>query len=160
MYTCVCLCVCVCVCARARAMWLQSYPTLCDPVDCSSPSFSIHGIFQARILEWVAILSPGDLPNPGVEPGSPTLQADSLPSEPPGKPGYYAHTWLMHCVVEHPKTTILQFKAENLRNVSRCPWPQQSKALAGLRVPVTRRLLSLEKTHSSGSRILFQNYIS
>ena len=30
--------------------------------------------------------SPGDLPNPGVEPGSPTLQADSLPSEPPGKP--------------------------------------------------------------------------
>ena len=160
MYTCVCLCVCVCVRARARAMWLQSYPTLCDPVDCSSPSFSIHGIFQARILEWVAILSPGDLPNPGVEPGSPTLQADSLPSEPPGKPGYYAHTWLMHCVVEHPKATILQFKAENLRNVSRCPWPQQSKALAGLRVPVTRRLLSLEKTHSSGSRILFQNYIS
>ena len=30
--------------------------------------------------------SPGDLPNPGIEPGSPTLQADSLPSEPPGKP--------------------------------------------------------------------------
>ena len=33
----------------------QSCPTLCNPVDCSPPSFSIHGILQARILEWVAI---------------------------------------------------------------------------------------------------------
>ena len=32
----------------------QSCPTLCDPVDCSPPSSSVHGIFQARILEWVA----------------------------------------------------------------------------------------------------------
>ena len=44
------------------------------------------GILQARILEWVAMYSPGDLPNPVIEPRSPTLQADSLPSEPPGKP--------------------------------------------------------------------------
>ena len=33
----------------------QSFPTLCDPTDCSPPGFSIHGILQARILEWVAI---------------------------------------------------------------------------------------------------------
>ena len=33
----------------------QSCPTLCDPVDCSLPGSSIHGIFQARVLEWVAI---------------------------------------------------------------------------------------------------------
>ena len=33
----------------------QSNPTLCDPMDCSLPGSSIHGIFQARILEWVAI---------------------------------------------------------------------------------------------------------
>ena len=33
----------------------QSWPTLCDPVDCSLPSSFIHGILQARILEWVAI---------------------------------------------------------------------------------------------------------
>ena len=44
----------------------QSCLTLCDPEDCSPPGFSIHGIFQARILEWVAISSPGDLPNPGI----------------------------------------------------------------------------------------------
>ena len=34
---------------------IQSCPTLCDPMDCSPPGSSIHGIFQARILEWVAI---------------------------------------------------------------------------------------------------------
>ena len=42
---------------------------------------------QARILEW-PFPSPGDLPNPGIEPRSPALQADSLPSEPPGKFNY------------------------------------------------------------------------
>ena len=48
--------------------------------------YTIHGILQARILEWVATPSSRDLPNPGIEPRSPTLQADSLPAEPPGKP--------------------------------------------------------------------------
>ena len=43
------------------------------------------GILQARRLEWVACLPPGDLPNPGIKPRSPALQVDSLPSEPPGK---------------------------------------------------------------------------
>ena len=99
----------------------ESCLTLCDPRDCSPPGFSVHGILQARILEWVAIPfsrgssqprdwtlvsyiasrfftiwatreaqgywsgwpipSPADLPNPGTEPGSPALQADSLPTE-------------------------------------------------------------------------------
>ena len=58
-----------------------------DPMDCSQPGFSVHGISQARILEWVASSSSGDLPDPGIEPGSPTFGADSLPSEPPGKSG-------------------------------------------------------------------------
>ena len=49
------------------------------------PGSSVHGILQARILEWVAFPSPGDLPNPGIEPRFPALQADSLPTEPPGK---------------------------------------------------------------------------
>ena len=59
----------------------QLCPTLCNPMD-----YTIHAIFQARILEWMPFPSPGDLPNPGVEPRSPTLQADSLPAEPQGKP--------------------------------------------------------------------------
>ena len=47
---CVCVCVCVCVCSGP-----QLCPTLCDTMDCSPPGFSVHGIFQVRILEWVAI---------------------------------------------------------------------------------------------------------
>ena len=50
-------------------------------MDCSPPGSSVHGILQTRILEWVAIPSPGDLPDPGIEHGSPALQADSLPSK-------------------------------------------------------------------------------
>ena len=60
----------------------QSCLTLCSSMDCSPPHSSVHGIFEARILEWVAFPSPGDLPDPGIEPGCPTLQADSLLSEP------------------------------------------------------------------------------
>ena len=47
--------------------------------------YAVHGVLQARILEWVSFPSPGDLPNPGIEPRSPTLQVDSLPAEPQGK---------------------------------------------------------------------------
>ena len=64
----------------------QSCLILCDPMDCSLSGSSVHGILQARILEWVACPAPGDLPNPGIEPRFPALQVDSLPSEPPGKP--------------------------------------------------------------------------
>ena len=56
-------------------------PTLSDPMD-----YVVHGILQARILEWVAFPSPGDLPNPGIEPRSPALQAYSLSAEPKGRP--------------------------------------------------------------------------
>ena len=41
--------------AAPAAKSLQSYPTLCDPIDSSLPGSSIHGIFQARVLEWVAV---------------------------------------------------------------------------------------------------------
>ena len=65
---------------------MQSRPTLCEPMDCSPPGSSVHGILQARRLEWVAIPSPGDLPDPGIEPGFPALQADSLPLSHQGSP--------------------------------------------------------------------------
>ena len=55
--------------------------TFCDPMDCSLPGASVHGILQAGTLEWVAIFSSRDLPRPGIESmslASPALQADSL----------------------------------------------------------------------------------
>ena len=69
-----------------HAKSLKLCPTLCDPRDCSLLGSSVHGILQARILEWVAISFSRGFPDTGIEPGSPTLQADSLLSEPPGAP--------------------------------------------------------------------------
>ena len=66
---------------------VQSCLTLCDPMDCSPPGSSIHGILQVfPILYWSGLPfpSPEDLPDPGTEPRSPALQADALTSEPPG----------------------------------------------------------------------------
>ena len=62
----------------------QSCLTLCNPTDSSPPGSTVHGTLQARILEWAAISFSRDLPDPGTEPGCPTLQADTLPCEPPG----------------------------------------------------------------------------
>ena len=70
---------------------LQSYLTLCDPIDCSPPGSSIHGIFQARVLKWVAIAfsrllsSMWNLPRPRISYVSPTLASGFLTTEPPGK---------------------------------------------------------------------------
>ena len=56
-----------------KVLVAQSCWTLCDPRDGSPPGSSVHGIVQARILKWVTIPFPGDLPNPGIEPRSPAL---------------------------------------------------------------------------------------
>ena len=66
---------------KVKVKVTQLRPTLRDPMD-----YTVHGILQARILEWVAFPSPEDLPNPGIKPRSPTVQVDSLPAEPQGKP--------------------------------------------------------------------------
>ena len=73
---------CSCSVAKLR-------PTLCDPMDCSLMGSSVHRIFQARILEWVAISSSRDLSNTGTEPASlafTTSVGGFFTTEPPGKP--------------------------------------------------------------------------
>ena len=70
-----------------KVLVAQSCLTLCGPMDCSPPGSSVPGILQARIVEGRYLFpSPGDLPDTGIEAGSPALQADSLLSEPPGEP--------------------------------------------------------------------------
>ena len=73
------------MCVRSVA---QSYPTLCDPMNCSPAGSSDHEVFQAKLLEQVP--SPGDLPDPAIEsgstPGSPALAGRFFTTEPPGKP--------------------------------------------------------------------------
>ena len=69
--------------------WLLSHAPLCNPMDCSPHGSSVHGILQAIILEWVAIPFSRRSSRPRDQTHvswSPALQADSLPSEPPGKP--------------------------------------------------------------------------
>ena len=83
----------MCVLCKGAKLF-QLCPALCDTMDHSPPGSPVHGISQARILGWEYSASPerqeiclsGDLPNPGIKLRSPARQADSLPSEPPGKP--------------------------------------------------------------------------
>ena len=76
-------CVCVCVC-----LVTQLCLTLCNPMYCSLPGSSPLSMGFSRQEYWSGLPCPppGDLPNPRMEPRSHTLQADSSPSEPPGKP--------------------------------------------------------------------------
>ena len=64
---------------KVKVKVARSCPALCDPMDCSLPGFSVQEVLQARTLEWVP--SPGNLPNPGIKPRPPVLQADSLLTE-------------------------------------------------------------------------------
>ena len=68
----------------------QSCPALCNPMDCRPPGSSFHGIFQARILEWVAMPSSKDLPHPGIE------LASSVPPALAGRLFYHWATWEAH----------------------------------------------------------------
>ena len=74
-----------------------SHAQLCESMNCSPPGSSVHGIFQERVLEWVAMPFSRGSPWPRIKSRSPASQADSLWSEPPGKPlliilsSYYTH---------------------------------------------------------------------
>ena len=63
----------------------QSCPTLCDPMDCSLPGSSVHGIFQATILGWIAISFSRASFQPGIKPTSPALTRGFFITEPPAK---------------------------------------------------------------------------
>ena len=66
----------------------KSSLTICNAMDCSLLGSSGHGILQAEYWSGLPFPSPGDLPNPDIEPESLALQADSLQSELPGKPSH------------------------------------------------------------------------
>ena len=62
---------------KVKVLVTQLFPTLWNPMDYSPPGSSVHGILRQEY--WSG--PPGDLPDPGIEPRSPALQTDSLPSE-------------------------------------------------------------------------------
>ena len=73
---------------RKKVLGAQSCLTLCDPMDCSPPGLSVHGILRGKntAVGSHSLSDLEDLPDPGIKSKYPALQADSLPSEPPGKP--------------------------------------------------------------------------
>ena len=75
-----------------RAKSLQLCPTLGDPIDCSPPGSSVHGILQARIQSRLPFPPPGDLSGPGIEPVSsmsPAMAGGFFTTVPPGKPNLW-----------------------------------------------------------------------
>ena len=72
-----------------KVLVTQSCLTLCDTMDCSHTLLSVE-FSRQEYWSGKTFPSPGDLPHPGIKPGSPASQADSLPSEPPGKREYRA----------------------------------------------------------------------
>ena len=72
------------MCKESESVVAQSCRTLCESMDCSPSDSSVLGNSPSKKEYWSGLPfpSPGDLPDPGIEPGSPALQADALPSEP------------------------------------------------------------------------------
>ena len=93
--------VCMFIKVEVKVLVAQLCLTLCDPMDCSPPGSSAHGILQARVLEWVAIPFSRGSSQPRDRSGSPALQADSLQSEPLEKP--------MYVCIKHQKSDKITF---------------------------------------------------
>ena len=93
----------------------QSCPTLFNPMHYSLPGSSM-GFSRREYWSWLPFPSPGDLPNLGIEPGSPTLQADSLPSEPIRKPTD-SHRWTNLCLISYMLSVYSNYSM-------RCHWPR------------------------------------
>ena len=97
------------MCRRA-CLVAESHPTLCDPMDCSPPDSSVHGISQARILRWVAISFSRESFDPGVEPTSPALQADSVPLCHLRSPcHYHTHHYSSDCTLIIKATLLIKW---------------------------------------------------
>ena len=71
-----------------KVLVAQSCLSLCDPLDCSLQAPLSLGFSRQEYWSGLPFPSPGDLPDPGIEPVSSALEADSLPSEPPGECGW------------------------------------------------------------------------
>ena len=71
---------------KVKVLVTQLCPALCSPMTIACQTPPSIGFFRQKYWSGLPFPSPGDLPNPGIEPRSLALQADSLPCEPPGKP--------------------------------------------------------------------------
>ena len=104
-------------------------------MDCNPPGSCVHGIVQARKLEWLPFPSPAVLLNPGIEPGSPALQADALLSEPQGSP--YTHICLLNSLGrEDPLEKGMTTYSSNLAWI--IPWTEEPGGLQSMGLQIVR----------------------
>ena len=111
-----------CMKVKSESEVTQSCPTLRDPMDCSPPGSSVHGISQARILEWGAPFSPvGDLCNPGIKPASSALTGWFFTIEPVKNIICEATEWGVFWI------QIRLFHHKNLHTKAKCsPWSPEA----------------------------------
>ena len=105
----------MCVCVS------QSCPTLCDPMDCSPPGSSVTEFSRQEYWSELPFPSPGDLPDPGMEPRSTALQADSLLSEPPGKHNKKNMVWYLE-ILPDTNFPVAQTVKRKCRRPKLDPW--------------------------------------
>ena len=105
----------------------QSCSTLWDPMDCSLPGSSLHGILQARILEWVAISFSRGSSRPRDWNGFPAFQEDALTSEPPGKHGVTSKFGLG--VQNKAGQRLIEFCQENALVIANTLFQQHNRRL-------------------------------
>ena len=131
----------LCGCVYIRACCTQSCLTLCDPIDRGPPGSSAGGIYQARILEWVAVSFSRGSSWPGIEPTlplSPALQIYSLPAELSGKTlciymmSYISYRWWEGCCCSAAQLCL------SLCDPMDCSTPG---------FPILHHLLELAQTH-------------
>ena len=129
----------------------QSCLTLCDFMGCSLPGSSVPGGLQAKYWSGLPCPLPGDLSIPGIKPRSPALQADSLPSEPPGKPRN----------IRMGSLSILQWiflTQESIHGLLHCRWILNQLSYQGSPLPLYSVLvnkpgtLKLAVSNCSGTR--------
>ena len=134
-----------------RAKSLQSCLTLCDPMDCSPPGSFVHRILQARILEWVAMPSPGDLPDPGIEPVSPVapaMQADSLPLSHRGSPCWYRQVMMrLNWITESQSNILYLYKMRGIRTQT----PREQDAMWRLRKGISEEVSDVKTDYRNVS---------
>ena len=109
-----CIFCCMCECLVASVM-----SDSLNHIDCSPPGFSVHEDSPGQEY-WSGLPcpAPGDLPNPRIKPRSPALQADSLPSESPGKPHHLLHPSPLPSVFP----SIRVFSNESALHIRRQKW--------------------------------------
>ena len=118
----------------------QSCLTFWDSMDCSLPDSSVHGILQARILSGLPFPSPDDLPNPGIEPGSPELQAVSLPSALQGSPCINPSWIISSPIYQFLLRSLLHFKICQIALVFSLKKERKWKPLSCVRLFATHGL--------------------